>query len=820
MFAAILLCTNTFHLEYSLEHNFTMKPFFLPLRGVILAALSLTFLFALHSAAQAQSAFELKGRVLDQSSLEPLIGATVAVKGSTGAASKGTITNKKGEFALTLDAPTATLQLSYTGYGRKEVSVDAARKYITILMEAGNVAMNEVRVTGYANQRSILETPGSVGVITSVDLQRGNGVQLYQTLNTLPGVRMENRMATGGARIVLRGYGNATNFNGVGYKAYLNDIPLTDADGTTFLDDVDFAILGRVEVLKGPAASLYGMGIGGVVNMYTERAPSGSTSVAQSLMVGSYGLLRSNTTLRAGTDNASFLVNYGYQYYDTFRKHATSTKSFVTINGDFYANECQTASVFVNYTSSYDLLPGQVDSLQLISSPEIAEQAYIANNANVKTESIRAGFSHEYRFSSQFVNRSSIFSAGQIIDQPFAAGVNKTSKVKFGARSVFTFTTAPESPIDARITAGVEVLKNFNFAKGYGLTNGILGALRSDLEVQALQYSAFAQAEVNITPTTLVTAGASLNFIEYTITDMRATTTTPAYLNQSGYKRFTPLITPRVAVTQKVTDEISAYASVSQGYSPPGTNQIVITQIGQVNLDLMPETATSYEIGSKGSVLNKALTYEVAYFIMPVTNKLIPQNFPAANGLPAYTITTNAGRVQHNGLEASVSYALRFDDENAAITLIRPFVTYTLNDFKYLEFKSDNNNNAATKDFSGLRLPGIAPNLVNAGVDVETRFGAYLNTTLMYVDQMPINNSNTNVADAYTLLNARAGWRGKLGDNFALEVYAGSDNMLSAKYSPQIFLNLTAGAGQPLPLFFNPGPKITFYGGLVLKYTF
>jgi iron complex outermembrane receptor protein len=330
----------------------------------------------------------------------------------------------------------------------------------------------------------------------------------------------------------------------------------------------------------------------------------------------------------------------------------------------------------------------------------------------------------------------------------------------------------------------------------------------------------FAQAEVNVTPSTLITAGASLNFIQYVITDMRATTTTPVYLNQSGSKTFTPILTPRLAVTQKITDEISAYASFSQGFSPPGTNQIIITQIGQVNLDLMPEMATSYEIGSKGSLFNKALNYEIAYFMMPVTNKLVPQNFPAANGLPAYSITTNVGQVQQNGLEVSASYALRFDDESSFVTLIRPFAAYTLSDFRYASFKSDNNNNAATVDFSGLRLVGVAPNLFNGGVDVETRIGAYLNTTAMYVDAMPITNNNRFIAESYTLVNARAGWRGKLGDNFNLEVYGGADNILGAKYSPQVFLNLTAAAGQPLPLFFNPGPKITFYGGLVLKYSF
>ncbi len=756
---------------------------------------------------------EIKGRVIDQSTQEPLIGATVAVKNSQ----KGTTANKRGEFMLALESLPAQLVISYTGYQKKEVTVDGSQRFITVLVEPSNVAMNEVRVTGYANQRKILETPGSVGMISTVDFQRNNGIHLQNTLNLIPGVKMEMRTTAAGTRIVLRGYGNSTNFNGVGYKAYLNDMPLTDADGTTFLDDVDFTVLSRVDVLKGPASSLYGTGIGGVVNMQTERAPSGSTSLVQNVMGGSYGLFRTNTALKAGTDNANIYLNYGHQTYDGFRTHGRSLKDFLTMNGDFFASDKQTASVFVSYANSYDLLSGQVDSLQLINSPEIAEAPYIANNANIKTESVRAGFSHEYRFSPEFSNKSSIFSTGTIIDQPFAAGVNKTSKVKFGARSVFAYNASLGS-MDAKFTGGVEFLKNFNFQKSYGLTNSILGALRSDLEVQAMQYSVFAQAEVNITPTTLLTAGASANFIEYNITDMRAATTTPLYINQSGYKRFAPVVTPRVALTQIVNDELSVYASVSQGYSPPGTGQIVISQIGLVNLDLKPETALSLEIGSKGSLFGKALTYEVAFFSMAVTDKLIPQNFPAVGTTPAYAITTNAGKVQHTGLELALSYA--YAPASDVITLIRPFVTYTYSNFTYTDFKSNNNGDKTTVDYSGNKLVGIAPNLVNGGVDVETSFGAYLNTTLMFVDTMPITNDNRYNADAYTLLNAKAGWRGKLSEHFGLDVFAGSDNITGAKYSSLIFLNLTAAAGQTQPLFFNPGPKATVYGGLSLRYTF
>ena len=96
------------------------------------------------------------------------------------------------------------------------------------------------------------------------------------------------------------------------------------------------------------------------------------------------------------------------------------------------------------------------------------------------------------------------------------------------------------------LSVGAEFLKNFNYAKGYGLSNGILGALRSDLEIQAMQYSVFAQAALQLAPRLTLSASAGLNYVEYGITDMRASTTTPLYVNVSGYDRFKPVLSPIV----------------------------------------------------------------------------------------------------------------------------------------------------------------------------------------------------------------------------------------------------------------------------------
>ncbi|AUD03628.1 TonB-dependent receptor [Spirosoma pollinicola] len=753
----------------------------------------------------------ITGRVVDPTNAQPIAGASVLINGTQ----RGTTANDKGEFSLPANEGDQLL-FSAIGYQTLTVGVKATTRSLTVELDPSNTDLNEVIVSGYSTPQTIQRTAGAVGLITSRDIQRTNGLHLQNYVNLIPGVKVEMRTIAAGNRIVIRGYGNQTNFNGVGYKAYLNDIPLTDGDGTTFLDDIDFTTLSRVEVLKGPASSAYGNAIGGVVNLYTERAPIGKTSISQQVLAGSYGLFRTNTSIKTGSDNTSLNINYGHQKYDGFRVHGGSTKDFLSITSDTYMSAKRSMSIFVGYTNSYDLLAGEIDSVAIREQPESSDPAYVSNNASIKTESARAGISHSYQFTDRFANKTTIFVGGQVIDQPFAAGVNKANKLKFGGRSVFTYSN-DASPLRPTFSLGGEFLKNFNYTKSYGLSGGVLGALRSDLEVQAMQYSVFAQAALQLAPKLTLSAGAGLNYVEYGITDMRAATTTPLYVNLTGYKRFKPILAPRAALAYQVTDNVSLYASVSEGYSTPGTNQVVVAQTGVVNYNLRPESGTSYEVGSKGSFLNKTLTYEIAYFNMTVTDKLVPQGFAATPTIPAYSITTNAGKVQHNGLELALQYAYR--PGAGVVSLIRPFASYTYSDFYYKDYKSDNNSDGKTVDYTGRKESGIAPNMLNAGVDVEVRAGFYLNSTLMYVDKMPINLPNNHFAPAYTLVNGKLGYRSALGNHVNLDVYVGSDNMLSSTYSSLVFLNL-ANPANNRPLAYNPSPKITVYSGAMLKYIF
>ncbi len=755
---------------------------------------------------------KIKGIVRDNETNQPIPAAIVVYN------NQKIICNINGGFEITLNS-NFKLDVSSNGYLSKEVMLTSKNDVLLVFLEPSNILMNEIQVTGLSTQRKSLNTPGTIGTITPRDFDRNNGIHLQNTLNLLPGVRMELRTVSGGARIVMRGYGNQTNTNnGIGYKAYLNDVPLTDADGSTTLDDVDFDNLGRVEVFKSPSSSIYGTGIGGVVTMYNQKAPEGST-ILQSYLRGSDGLLRTNTSLGVGTDKTNVFVNYGHQEIGGFRQHHSSKKDFFNINADIYNDEKRSFFVYASYSNTHDLLAGQLDSLNFLNHPDSADIDYIKNDAFIDIESARVGLTQEYKFSDAFSNKTTVFVSSQTIDNPLNNTLTKTNKNKFGARSSFVWSTH-FGPKPTRFSFGGEVFKNVNYQKIYNQTNNILGALTSDYEFKPIMWNYFAQLELQIDDRTTITAGISNNYVEYGITDLRSGT---GYINKSGKKAFIPLATPRVVLAHKFSENNLTYVSYGDGYSPPNFNQVIITQLGKINQDIQAEKGGNFEIGTKGNAFNKSLTYELAFFTVEIKDKLVGQSFNAANGLPLYTITTNAGSVRNNGFELSFNYAL-IPTSTSFIKLFRPFLTYSYYNCKNGDYKSDNNNTTSTKDYTGLKATGVAPNLLNIGFDVETMIGFYLNVTNMFTDKMPITLDNTSYSPAYDLLSAKLGLRnlnqGKQTSKLGFDVYGGLDNILGQRYSQFTFLNVTAPTGQ-LPKVYNPGsPYTTYYVGGTLRYRF
>lgn len=233
--------------------------------------------------------------------------------------------------------------------------------------------------------------------------------------------------------------GASNNFDGQGYKVYLNNIPITDAEGVTQLDDIDFSSIGEVEVIKGPAGTKYGLAIAGAINLQTVRPQPGEVSLGQSITAGRFGLLRLTSQLQMGSDNSSLLLNYGHQVSNGYMSHTDSQKDFVNAMIDFRPSERQYISTYFGYSNSYDERGGELSVEQYEAKDYTGNARYIKNNAHSEVVSFRAGLSHNYIFSDWLSNTSTIFGSGANTNSSSAGGWTDKDPTNYGLRTSFDF---------------------------------------------------------------------------------------------------------------------------------------------------------------------------------------------------------------------------------------------------------------------------------------------------------------------------------------------------------------------------------------------
>ena len=756
----------------------------------------------------------IKGTVVDRKSNAPVQGAYVIVEGT----SINTTTDENGRFTLYSASPVKTLTVRRIGYITRSIPVNNYNKPLLIQLISSPVQLTGVEVVGSTQ----LLKAQSISILTKKDLGRYSGLSLVGSINTMPGVFMQTRTPWGGARITIRGYypstgGNTPNQNGLGYQVFLNGIPVTDAAGTTVLDDIDFSTLGSVDVIKGPSSSLYGSFIGGTVNLFTEKPQRGQTSFKEQAIGGSNGLFRTTTSYESAGETSNLLVNYGHQTYDSFRPHSASKKDFFNLTGNFQAGSDQSISTSFSLNRSYEELAGEIDANDFYNRLPLSNPLYLANNSHINVNNYILGVSDNYRINDMLSSKTTIFGSGFTSNQPFAHGVTDVNQFNYGLRSLLDYTTQAGS-------VGINGIFGGMFQRSNLTTNGVFiipappyPQRPTDQENYAMNYYLFTEWSFALQGQVTVTVGASLNKNEFGIRNMlknnQVNDTT-----QLEVKAFNPIFTPRISISKVFSNSVSVYASVSSGYTPPLLSDAIASD-GTVNLSLTPERAVQYEIGTKGNILNNKLAYQLALFDLENSNKLVSQTSNAV------TFTTNAGKQRNEGLELSLNY-LAVDNKDQTFSLLRPWLSYTYSDFKYIDFKSNNNNNAGTVDFSGNYVARVPKNMLSAGFDLETNLGFYLYGTYRYVDKVPVTFDNSTYVKAYNLLNAKVGFKSQLNDNFNLNIFTGGDNLLSSTYYSFLFAGPNikgleqskdggTGDGYIIPGSYKPD----FYLSLSLSYT-
>lgn len=215
----------------------------------------------------------LSGTVVDDSNDEPLIGASVMVKGTT----IGVVTDLDGNFSLDLPADAKTLQVSYVGFDPQEFTLSKVRENSLMVRMKSDNTLDEVVVTGMGARKKLTLT-GAVTTVDIEDLKHSSSSNLSNALaGNVPGIIAMQSSGQPGKKGTSEFWIRGISTFGAGDKAYI----LVDGFERDNIDDINIEDIQSFTVLKDASATaIYGSkGANGVILITTKRGAEGRIKI-------------------------------------------------------------------------------------------------------------------------------------------------------------------------------------------------------------------------------------------------------------------------------------------------------------------------------------------------------------------------------------------------------------------------------------------------------------------------------------------------------------------------------------------------------------
>lgn len=267
-----------------------------------------TFLLSLNAVAQN---YLLKGTVLYEG--EPVEFANVYVKGL----STGAVTDASGGFSISIaKTGTFTLQASMVGFQTAQQVVkipNANTSSLVFTLEEMDGGLDEVVVSGTMQEVSKLDSPVPVEVYSANFFRANPTPSVFESLQNVNGVRPQincNVCNTGDIHI--------NGLEGPYTMVLIDGMPIVSGLATVYgLTGIPQALIDRVEVVKGPASTLYGSeAVGGLINVITKK-PDTAPVFSTDFFATGWGEMNLDLGVRSNWgDKIQSLTGINAFYYD------------------------------------------------------------------------------------------------------------------------------------------------------------------------------------------------------------------------------------------------------------------------------------------------------------------------------------------------------------------------------------------------------------------------------------------------------------------------------------------------------------------------
>ena len=204
---------------------------------------------------------------------KPLNGASLRIKGSN----LGTITNENGDFLIKFfEKRNNQLIISFIGHKSKQIEIDKKNDDLGVIILELSESLDEIVISGTLKPVSKLNSPVAVEVYSQSFFKANPSQSIFESMESINGIRPQlncNVCNTGDIHI---------NGQEGSYTMVLIDgLPIVSGLSTVYgLSGIPQSLIERVEIVKGPASTLYGSeAIGGVINLIT-KLPENSSKLS------------------------------------------------------------------------------------------------------------------------------------------------------------------------------------------------------------------------------------------------------------------------------------------------------------------------------------------------------------------------------------------------------------------------------------------------------------------------------------------------------------------------------------------------------------
>ena len=655
---------------------------------------------------------------------------------------------------------------------------------------AGEVeTLDEIVVTATRMESSIRDVARSISVVSKDRIQNGTQqLALDEALSGIPGLYMQNRYNFAqDLRISLRGFGARSSFGIRGVRVFVDGIPETLPDGQAGVDSIDLGSTNRIEVLRGPASSLYGNASGGVISIESELGGD-PPFIEGSVAGGDYGYQKYQLKTGGSFDTVDYMLSASRQELDGYRDHSRARGTVVNGKLAFRPSDRDELIFSANHTDQPEAQdPGGINAAQAAADPSSARDRNVLFNAGEALDQQRIGAIYRtdriggelmlrnYYVWRDFANLLPFVGGGAVDLERFFAG--------FGAQ----YSRDDLWSERLSLAVGVDIDRQDDDRRRFDNNSGTIGDLVFDQKEEVSSNGLYVQGQYAFDDAWSLAAGLRYDELTYDVTDR--------YLvngDDSGKLDFDEL-SPSLALNFK-TGSHTLFGSFSTSFETPTTTELANPDgSGGFNEALVPQTAKNFELGYKGATAE--LFYEVSIFRIELEDELVP--FELA-GQPGRTFYSNAGSSTRNGLETSLAWKSE--------TGFGADVSYTWSDFTFEQFVDDNGN-----DFSGNRMPGLPEHFGYLGLSYRSAPGLAARYETVYSGNLYASNSNTVDVDSYVVSNFRISYEFVSG-NWLLRPYLGVNNIFDESYNSNIRINAFGGR------YYEPAPPRNYYAGITVNF--